>query len=435
MKSFYLLSLFLILILKTNSITISEKNENANNTGAHSLNNSKETEEILRNNRNSNLKNLKFQNNSNKIIDELDKMRFKSTSNIKLQSQTLMNTKAKDDPSALWSQLFTQQRESICREKAFTQTSQTTAQEIKNGERVYKGTFPWIKKWGYGPTAYLIDYLDPIFLNDIVFDFKKIYSELSAFSNKDNDLYEDVLSLKKLDPTGKITDLKKLNPNYESGIYEHSINSVQVNYAMTTWNWYHEKNKNSAKQFILDYDINGDGRLTPRELFLGLIVNHKSKNLLCYNCLLLVKKKISAMFEYFDCAGNGYINSEILWQLLPNLTRNETRWNIFSINNKNNIRSDCVNDFIIKNGLTKPGYVSKDEFVNGILLAYWDRQTNDKGVVDSDVRNLKSLRWKENGTIDTVAFEYMKEKELQEKIAEQEKQEMKNKLAEYNEKR
>lgn len=349
-----------------------------------------------------------------------------STNNNSSMTMSLMSSKSKEDKSPLWNQLFSEEREIICRtKKQENSSSSLEKQQIKRGERIYKGNFKQ-KRWGYGPAAYLIDYLDSIFQKDVVKDFNKIWSEIKDFSNKDNDLYEDVFDIRKLDPTNKITELKKLNPNYIAGVYENSVNSVQIDFAMRKWGWFKVEGENTAKQFILDYDLGGDGRLTPREFFLGLIQHHKDKKILCFNCLLLLKKKIGAMFDYFDCPGEGYIKSEELWKLLPQVVRNEKKWNIFSIANQNNIRTDSINDFVIKNGVSRPGLISKEEFINGILLAYWDRHTTDENIINNDSRSLKSLRWDETGQKDLVAFEYMKEKELAEKLEEEEKQREKN---------
>lgn len=349
-----------------------------------------------------------------------------STNNNSSMTMSLMSSKSKEDKSPLWNQLFSEEREIICRtKKQENSSSSLEKQQIKRGERIYKGNFKQ-KRWGYGPAAYLIDYLDSIFQKDVVKDFNKIWSEIKEFSNKDNDLYEDVFDIRKLDPTNKITELKKLNPNYIAGVYENSVNSVQIDFAMRKWGWFKVEGENTAKQFILDYDLGGDGRLTPREFFLGLIQHHKDKKILCFNCLLLLKKKIGAMFDYFDCPGEGYIKSEELWKLLPQVVRNEKKWNIFSIANQNNIRTDSINDFVIKNGVSRPGLISKEEFINGILLAYWDRHTTDENIINNDSRSLKSLRWDETGQKDLVAFEYMKEKELAEKLEEEEKQREKN---------
>lgn len=444
MKSSFKLALFLIHLLGICSTAkIAQISEKTVNLKENTINNqkginSKQKASLLsKNNANSN-----SNNNSNKLMN---KMRYKSLSSTittnttgnsaLVKTKVLLNTKAKDDSNSLWNQLFSQERESICRVKqAKGDNLNVSSVEIKRGERVYKGSFSWIKKWGYGPSAYLIDFLDPVFFNDITRDFSRIYKEIHEVPNKDNDMYEDVFELRKLDPTNKITDLKKLNPNYESGIYENSINSVQLDYAMRNWGWFKVDGEDSAKQMILEFDINGDGRLTPREFILGLIMHHKGKRMLCYNCLLLLKKKLSALFEYFDCGAEGFITAEVLWRFLPQLNRDEKRWNIFGIANENNIRTDCVNDFVIKNGETRPGFIAKEEFVNGILLAYWDRQTNNKEIIDNDSRSLKKLRWKDNEMVDTVAFEYMKDKELAEKIAEEEKQNEFNQKAAFKDK-
>jgi len=371
---------------------------------------------------------LNFNSNENKVENKVNKNLKTNT----VATKTLFNSRGKDDPSTLWNQLFSQERDANCQKLDLTNDSKPLSiAEIKRGERVYKSSFKWLKKWGYGPSAYLIDYLDPLFMKDVVNDFSKIYKELLVTPNIDNYFYEDVFDLKRLDPSGKITDLKKLNPSYVKEIYERSVNMVQIDYAMTEWGWYRGSSNDAPKEFVLSYDLNGDGRLSPRELILGLIVHHKSKNILCYNCLLLIKKKLTAIFSYFDCSGKRYLTAEDLWKYLPLIGRDDKRWNIFGIPNENNIRTDSINDFILKNGMSRPGYINAEEFISGILLAYWDRQTDNLAVIQDDARNLKKLRWDPTGVKDTAAFEYMKEKELAEKLAEEERQREKNLIATF----
>jgi len=124
------------------------------------------------------------------------------------------------------------------------------------------------------------------------------------------------------------------------------------------------------------------------------------------------------LFVFLDCTNKGYLTAEELWNNLPKLSRGNRKWNVFAIENSDNIRTNAINDFILKNGKAVEGGLTKEEFRNGMLLGFWDRQTAEMGIVEDDSRNLKELRWNENGMNDTVAFLYYKEKLLAEMIAE-----------------
>ena len=366
----------------------------------------------------------------NKLSEGKSGISHKSVTKISSKSKSKIlskgkskNKNKKQSDAAIWPLLFNGPKDENCNGQ-FDDDRYGNGKLKKDGESVYLDENSWIKKWGYGSTAYLIDYLDPIYMKDMVNDYQRVFEETLKFDLKDNDLCEDVFNLHRLDPSGTITDLKKLNPNYVQGIYEKSLNMVQIDQAFRQWGWHVEagKEKEVAKTFVLTYDLNGDGRLNARELVLGIITHHKDRKVLCYNCFSLLKKKLKSMFEYFDCDNNNFITAENMWNTLPQVSRGTNKYNLFSIDNENNIRLDAVNDFIIKNGYVKKGYVNSEEFINGILLAYWDRQTSFKGVLNDDSQNLKKLRWDSAQMVDKVAFQYMKDREVAKKIAEEERQ-------------
>jgi len=293
------------------------------------------------------------------------------------------------------------------------------------GKHAMSAKFAWVKKWGYDETAYLIDFFDPIFQKDTTTSFKKLYDDLMLISNADTADYKDPFDMKKLisadnqHNSGKI-DLKQLNKNYDPSLYNLSVNSVQLHDGMQKWNWFIDAGaQDFAINFIMKYDMNGDGRLNPRELILGALDHNKnalgSGN--CQNCFQEIAQKLDAIFIYLDCENKGFLSAEELWSALPKINRPDSKYNIFGINNSDNIRTSAINDFVIKNGLGKEGSVSKEEFRNGVLLAYWDRQTSFTSILVDDSRNLKYLRWTDGGITDTVAYNFMKEKVLADLIA------------------
>jgi len=293
------------------------------------------------------------------------------------------------------------------------------------GMKSKNGKFGWVMKWGYGSSAYLIDFLDPVFQKDTIAAFKKLYDETMAVSPDDTAEYKDPFDIKKLlsqenSHTKTKIDLKQLNKNYDPSIHLLSANAVQLHEVMKKWNWFIDaSNQDYAVDFIMKYDINGDGRLNARELILGTITHNKNAigSGICTNCFQEVAKKLDALFIFLDCNNDGYLSAEDMWNNLPKLSRGDNRWNIFAFSNSDNIRTSALNDFCMKNGRAKEGGITKDEFRTGVLYAYWDRQTRNTGVIEDDSRNLKYLRWMDNDSIDTVAFNYMKEKVLAELMA------------------
>jgi hypothetical protein len=364
---------------------------------------------------------------------------IKSKLTLQMSSKSLLGTSLTQNELAnIWADLFSANRGQSCKAEAVKKQALAAVIAQKNGmpgqkqgKKAGMGTFGWIKNWGYGETAYLIDFLDPIFQKDIISQFKKLYTDVMSLPSADSAEYSDLLDIKKLvSPDnahllkkGKV-DFKTLNKNYDPNLYNISANSVQLRAAIKAWNWFTDPGQlDYAVDFIMKYDINGDGRLNARELILGAIDHNKNSIGMskCQNCFQDIAKKLDAIFIYLDCNNDGLLSAENLWNSLPNLQRGETRWNIFGINNSDNIRTSAINDFCIKNGLGKEGSLNKDEWRNGVLFAYWDRQTNEKGIVEDDSRNLKSLRWSEGGLTDTVAYNYMKEKVLANLIAKSQK--------------
>lgn len=358
-----------------------------------------------------------------------------STNQDTLQSKTSIKTGMKtgnklqgDDNKALWGELFGASRDSTCQGKKMkARAARAVLQEAQNkmGKKVVANKFSWIKRWGYGQSAYLFDYVDSVFQNEIVEAFSKIYNEAMNESNKDTDAYKDPFDLnKQVSQDNKHIrgnlNLKEINKNYDPAVYSASINAVQIHEVLKKWNWPIDSSKKDfAADFIQSYDINGDGRLNAREMILGAILHNKHSygSGTCTNCLKELVGKFDAMFVFLDCSNAGYLSAEDLWNSLPKLNRPESNYNIFAISNSDNIRTSAINDFCIKNGVAKAGGVTKEEFRQGLLLGYWDRQTRRTTIVKDDSRNLKSLRWSDDGETDSAAFNYLKEKTLAEMIS------------------
>jgi len=159
------------------------------------------------------------------------------------------------------------------------------------------------------------------------------------------------------------------------------------------------------------YDFDGDGRLNPSEFILFSIV-HNEKNFrqqsckqFCYSDLLATK--IDPLFAYFDCDQDGYASAENLWIGFQNIKRKEiNQYNMYKCLMPSQLnqgyRTTSPNDFILKSNEKVTGFVDLSEFRKGILLGYWDRQTNSNQIINDDSKNLKNMRWGAGGTEDVV---------------------------------
>lgn len=323
------------------------------------------------------------------------------------------------DPNNLWGKLFSVSRTTNCEQ---TRIYDNIVNEILHKDNTLNSAsskFYWIKEWGYGPAAYFFDYIDSVLREDVVKEFRNIYRNVTSYSNKDLPNYSDELDMnRQMSKASALTKakyakkLKEFNSKINTGYYSTSANSVQLHQAMPVFKWFiANKDDNYAKEFVLDYDIDGDGRLNARELILASIRNNRIifDNPSCILCYKDVIAKIDAIFKFMNCAHTGFVDAEQMWDGFPLLVRPTSKYNIFGIKNSLSIRTDAINDIVLKNWKAKEGFINKDEFRQGILLGFWDRQTTESGIIDDDSRNLKKLRWSEDGTKDTIAYNYMKE--------------------------
>ena len=345
----------------------------------------------------------------------------------------------KQDPKGLWGKLFGISRATNC---AQTMIFQKLVKEVlaynKFGANVSK--FYWVKEWGFGPASYFFDYLDAILQKEMVTEFKLIHNAVKKEKKADTSGYSDSLDMNRqmanADPASKYKYaklIKEYNNKIKSSYFHDAVNTVQLNSVMQKLGW-HIQNPTTdfAKDFVLSYDIDGDGRLNARELILGAIRNNADNfdYKTCKFCFKKVIAIIDTMFKFFNCAETGFVDAEQLWKGLPELLRHTNKYNIFGIKNSLSIRTNSINDFVLKNEGTKDAFLTLKEFRQGILLGFWDRQTTESGIIDGDSRNLKKLRWSDDGMKDTYAYNYMKQTvilELQRKAEERKEAMVKHK--------
>lgn len=327
--------------------------------------------------------------------------------------------------SDMWKTLFTIPRLTACSKTRLVRRIRNKLLEEIYTQKGKKRPFWWIKQWGYGPTAYFFDYLDPVLQQKAALEFKLIYSAISKFPQVDSK-YPDPYDFKSLiskdnnSLTKKmIKRLKLFTQNFDETIFNVSLNAVQIRTAISTFKWTSDlSNPNYPAKFVSKYDMNYDGRLNFRELILGSIYHNQQlvglPEPLCSFCYFDIGKTIDAIFLYLDCDNDGYLAAEELWGNLQKLRRPTQQWNLYSFGIDDNIRTASINDFILKNSKSKDGYISRREFRVGLLLGFWDRQTEPTKIVDDDSRNLKKLRWKENHMIDVSLYNFYKKKMRQE---------------------
>ena len=100
----------------------------------------------------------------------------------------------------IWQKLFHAQRGGACKSDkiAAKLKKKLAAAGKEQGQKGKKGKFAWVKEWGYGPTAYFLDYLDSVLMKEVLGEFKKIYKDMFAMSSKDTAKYKDKLDFRKL---------------------------------------------------------------------------------------------------------------------------------------------------------------------------------------------------------------------------------------------
>ena len=302
-------------------------------------------------------------------------------------------------------------------------------QKLKSGGKTNARNFSWIKNWGYGQSSYLFDFLDPLIGDLFVKESKKIYEFLMKFDSLEYKAYNDPNLTVVLDPkTGE--KRSELDPavmqRYVKEVYDKSLNTVQIKQTLERYKWAHNQfAKDPALDFVDAYDINGDTRLSPRELILA-IINTNRDNYdygTCSLCLETIVPIIDSIFTYIDCDFDNSITVENMLKYLPKLKRGSVKWDIFS-NIDLGVRQKSINDFILQNQKSLNGSLNKQEFRMGILYGFWNRQTTNTAILEDDSQSLKSLRWASDGLVDKEIERYKYQLYLK---AEKEKELSKNK--------
>ena len=189
-----------------------------------------------------------------------------------------------------------------------------------------------------------------------------------------------------------------------------SITTAQINTIMTEWNWqvrYITNSPDTARAFVDEFDFNGDGRLSPEEFIIAMIISNKSiaGNGVCKNCMEeVIKNTIDPIYMYLDATNEEKVNAENIWTNLQKLKRPKPNaYNFFLCDfNGGSFRTSAVNDFIIKAKHSIDGYLTKTEFRLAVLQGYWNRHVDDLGINVNAEFSMKPLRWDSEGNVDTI---------------------------------
>jgi hypothetical protein len=325
--------------------------------------------------------------------------------------------------TAMWNTLFKVPRGTACSKSNLLARIRRQLEEegLLPGQKykTQRSKFWWVKQWGYEASAYFFDFLDPLLRDQITKEFQSVFTDLLGFPQADTNI-PDPFDFKKLISQGngnltkkQLKMLKKFTENYDSAAFDASANLPQIQAAINKWKWQiNPGDPTYFRRFVQNYDMNFDGRLNPREFILASLWNNKQTvgSSLCDHCFFEVGKTLDAIFLYLDCDNDGLLSSEEIWGNLPNIKRDTEKWNMFAFGNDQSIRTAAINDFILKNSKTKEGFITRNEFRVGILLGFWDRQTETTKILKADERTLKNLRWEEGDMIDIALYNYYKKK-------------------------
>jgi len=345
------------------------------------------------------------------LIASLSQVTYQSYLKNNLKEKTMVST----SQSELWSTLFSQPKVNNC----ILDMPIRKRQFYHSKPHIKYNKYYWIKAWGFDNSAYLFDFLDPVFQKQMVTEFKLVYDTIMKFPLVDpSKTQEESESLKKAteyytfyDPYEIGTMKPKKVEKIDLAIHKVSVSTVQINQALENWKWATDVGVLFMGQKIVDaYDFNDDGRLSPREFIIAALRNNDRKfgtEEECQYCFKDIIAQIDAMFTFIDCDNNGLIGSEDLFDSLRHLKRPSNHWNYFLLANQAKIRSHVTNDFVLKNMEELTGSLTKEQFRRGLLYGFWDRQTDNYRIINDDSKNLKHLRWKDN-MIDISAERYIK---------------------------
>lgn len=271
------------------------------------------------------------------------------------------------------------------------------------------------RQLGWGPSAYLFDFIDDVLQRPITDEFDRIFLAAKQIVGKTVDPYtlENILGgrLSGITKPELIKKIKALQPKFNEIVWENSITVPQIHQIVKEWNWFFDATKPDFAKNIVDlFDFNGDGRLNAREFTIAMIKNNKGSITAlkpCKNCMENISvNKIDLLYQYSDIRNTGFVHAADLFDSFKNLIRNpiaKLKYNIYGCVLQNgSYRTSAFNDLILKGGRMGDGKINLEQFRQAILTGYWDRQTDESTIYHDDTKNMKNVRWSGEGAVDIV---------------------------------
>lgn len=358
----------------------------------------------------------------------------------KLPVNQVLQNKVKETLQQKWTRLFGVDKTSLDCFNPFvkidyTEKAPTTLEEEKQRKSLSRAPTKQRDiytdlEMGYGASSYMFDFLDDTLRTSILNEFQSIVQNAKSIEIKDQ-TYEDPYHLATiLNATPKkksenkeeenkqlLEKLVKILPTFDIGVWSESFDAYTINEIIKQWKWNVQASKDEAKNFIDQFDFNGDGRLSIREFVLASFI--ANKNIIgrteCQNCYTkVISELIDPMFYYFDCDGDGKISAEEIWNGLIVL-KNNSNSNFFNCKIDNAYyKTSTINDFVLKASTIK-GVLTIEEFRQGILLGFWNRHLGNNSIEKFDSLSRKQERWASNKDI---ACEKLEKKLAEEKLNE-----------------
>jgi len=212
---------------------------------------------------------------------------------------------------------------------------------------------PYARKVANDQAAWTFDALDPLMINIAMKDFKESWNFYKGQKRTGlNPFFED----------GEVSPLSDEEQ-------KHILGYQQISNGMTEGGILPVLKGRTIKEIITDYDMNGDHFLNYQEFNL-MMLELTSKTMIplkCQNCLENSRKELKTLFEYLDCDKDGIIDSEDLW----NGWKEMKSFELFT--------TACTNDLLLKCDTNNDAQLTPQEFIEGILHGYWEREVSVDG--------------------------------------------------------
>ncbi|MCQ2821739.1 MAG: hypothetical protein MJ252_31155 [archaeon] len=247
-----------------------------------------------------------------------------------------------------------------------SKTSEGTSKNAKvEGLDVYTN-----KEYGFGDSAYFFDYLDNTLRDAVLDDFQEMFNEAL-----------------KIVPWDNCTEIRNSQKTVKGITY------CQLERIFVEWRWMTSEN---AKNTFLQFNFDGDEVLNPREfIIMSIELNQRvfqENEVSCDHCLFDSAMIIREVFNGIDYCNKGRITAKEIWDVMRYLTMHQEK-DIYKCP-LYNYRTPAINDFVLKSTTKKNiGYLTTANFIRGILLGYWNRQTDNYGFITGDERNKSEERW------------------------------------------